>query len=61
MKKIDKFEKVSEKSFKRVVGVKRATYESMVSIYKEAEELRKKGHKRGGGKPKLCEEDKVLE
>jgi hypothetical protein len=60
MKKIDKFEKVSEESFKRVVGVKRATYESMVCIYKEAEEERKKGHKIGGRKPKLCEEDRVL-
>jgi hypothetical protein len=43
-----------------VVGVKRATYESMVCIYKKAEEERKKGHKIGGRKPKLCEEDRVL-
>lgn len=60
MRKIDKFKKVSEESFKRVVGVKIATYESMVSIYKEAEEERKKAHKIGGRKPKLCEEDRVL-
>lgn len=60
MRKIDKFEKISEENFKRVVGVKRVTFENMVLIYKEAEEERKKGHKIGGRKPKLCEEDRVL-
>ena len=60
MKKIEKFEKVSEESFKRVVGVKRDTFKKMVSIYKEAESERKKGHKIEGRKPKLCEEDRVL-
>jgi hypothetical protein len=60
MRKIDKFEKVNEESFKRVVGVKRATFEVMVEEYKKAEEERKKGHKIGGRKPKLCEEDRVL-
>lgn len=60
MRKVDKFEKVSEENFKRVVGVKRATYDLMVSEYKKAEVERKKGHKIGGRKPKLCEEDRVL-
>ena len=60
MRKIDKFEKVNEENFKRVVGVKRATFEVMVEEYKKAEEERKKGHKIGGRKPKLCEEDRVL-
>jgi hypothetical protein len=60
MRKIDKFEKVNDENFKRVVGVKRATFEAMVQEYKKAEEKRKKGHKRGGRKPKLCEEDRVL-
>ena len=60
MRKIDKFKKVKEEHFKRIVGVKRATYEEMVSIYGKAEEERKKGHKIGGRKPKLCEEDRVL-
>ena len=60
MRKIDKFKEVSEESFKRVVGVKRSTYESMVTLYKEAELERKKGHKIGGRKHKLCEEDRVL-
>ena len=30
MRKVDKLEKVNEESFKRVVGVKRSTYEEMV-------------------------------
>ena len=60
MKKIDKFKNVNEENFKRVVGVKRATYEVMVEEYKKAEKERKKGHKIGGRKPKLCEEDRVL-
>ena len=60
MRKVDKFEKVSEENFKRVVGVKRSTFEVMVNEYKKAEQERKKGHKIGGRKPKLCEEDRVL-
>jgi len=37
MRKVDKFEKVSEENFKRLVGVKRATFEVMVEVYKKAE------------------------
>ena len=60
MRKIDKFEKIKEENFKRVVGVKRETFEIMVEEYKKAEVERKKGHKIGGRKAKLCEEDRVL-
>ena len=60
MRKIEKFKKVNEENFKRVVGVKRSTFEEMVKEYKKAEEERKKWHKIGGRKPKLCEEDRVL-
>jgi len=60
MRKIDKFKKVNEENFKRVVGVKRETFEVMVEEYKKAEAERKKGHRIGGRKPKLCEEDRVL-
>ena len=60
MRKIDKFKSVNEANFKRVVGVKRATFKMMVEEYKKAEKERKKGHKVGGRKPKLCEEDRVL-
>jgi len=45
MRKVDKFEKINEEKFKRVVGVKRSTFEVMVNKYKKAEEERKKGHK----------------
>ena len=60
MKKVDKYENVNDESFKRLLGVKRSTYKEMVNQYKKAEEERKKGHKIGGRKPKLCEEDRVL-
>jgi len=46
--------------FKRVVGVKPRTFQVMVEEYKLSEIERKKTHKIGGRKPKLCEEDKVL-
>jgi len=38
MRKVDKFEKVSEENFKRLVGVKRATFEVMVEEYNKAKE-----------------------
>jgi len=60
MRKIDKFKDIDEATFKRVVGVKPLTYKVMVEEYKKAEVERKKEHKIGGRKPKLCEEDRVL-
>ena len=39
MRKIDKFEKVNEENFKRVVGVKRETFKVMVEEYKKAETM----------------------
>ena len=60
MRKIDKLRKVNEENFKRLVGVKKVTFEVMVEEYKKAEIERRKGHKIGGRKPKLCEEDRVL-
>ena len=60
MRKIDKLKKIDETDFKRLVGVKRATFKVMVEEYKKAEIERKKRHKIGGRKPKLCEEDRVL-
>jgi hypothetical protein len=60
MEKYKRLEKIDDVTFKRIVGVKRATYNVMVKEYKKAEEERKKGHKIGGRKPKLSEEDRVL-
>jgi len=37
MRKIDKFEKVNGESFKRLVGVKRTTFNIMLEEYKKAE------------------------
>ena len=56
MRKVDKYKNVNDESFKRVVGVKRATFEVMVEEYKKSEEKRKENHKVGGRKPKLCDE-----
>ena len=42
MRKIDKLKKIDETDFKRLVGVKRATFKVMVEEYKKAEIERKK-------------------
>tara|TARA_B110000503_G_C7018290_1_gene358632 strand:+ start:42 stop:503 length:462 start_codon:yes stop_codon:yes gene_type:complete len=60
MRKIDKFINIDGERFKRVVGVKQSTFQVMVNEYKTSEIERKKTHKVGGRKPKLCEEDRVL-
>ena len=60
MRKIDKFINIDADIFKRVVGVKPSTFQVMVKEYKTSEIERKKMHKVGGRKPKLCEEDRVL-
>ena len=60
MKKIDKIINFDAERFKRVVGVKPTTFQVMVEEYKASEMERKKTHKVGGRKPKLCEEDRIL-
>jgi len=60
MKKVDKFEKISATNFKRIVGVKRETFNVMVEQYKLSEQNRKSNHGIGGRRHKLCEEDRVL-
>ena len=35
MRKVDKYENMNNESFKRVVGVKRSTYEEMLNEYKK--------------------------
>lgn len=60
MKKIDKIINFDAERFKRVVGVKPATFQVMVEEYKASEIERKNTHKVGGRQPKLCEEDRVL-
>jgi hypothetical protein len=60
MKKIDKLINIDAEKFKRVVGVKPTTFQVMVEEYELSEIERKKTHKIGGRKPKLCEENRVL-
>ena len=60
MRKIDKLIDIDEATFKRVVGVKYSTFKVMIEEYQKAEIKRKKDHKIGGRRPKLCEEDRVL-
>ena len=55
--KYEKSKKLSEKKFKRLIGVKRKTFEAMV------EELRKsydEKHKQGGRPPKLNIENQLM-
>ena len=47
-------------SLKRLIGVKKGTYEVMVEEYKKYEKERTKNHGIGGRKQSLCEEDKIL-
>jgi hypothetical protein len=60
MEKYKNLNKLNDKSFKRIIGVKRETYKIMLEEFKRYEKERKKSHGIGGRKPKLCEEDKVL-
>ena len=54
-----KIEKLSDKDFKQIVGVKRKTFDAMVTILREA--YRKKPRKwRGGRKKKLTMEEQLL-
>jgi hypothetical protein len=52
---------LSAKNFRRLTGVERGTFDEMVKILKNAEDVRKKEHKyRGGRKPALSIENKLL-
>ena len=60
MEKYKNLNQLNEKNFKRIIGVKRETYELMLKEFKKYEKERTKNHGVGGRKQKLCEEDKVL-
>ena len=55
--KYGKSKKLSEKNFKRLIGVKRKTFDSMVSELRTAYEEK---HKRGGRLPKLSIENQLM-
>ena len=54
-----KAERLSDKDFKQIIGVKKATFEAMVKILKEAY-ARKPKKWRGGKKKKLTMENQLL-
>jgi len=60
MKKIARLEKLSEESFKRLVGVKKKTYKEMLSIYKKDREKKEKKFGQGGRKRALEKDEEVL-
>ena len=53
MSKYENLYKLNEEIFKRLIGVKRETYQVMVEEYKKYEEERTKGHGVGGRKQSL--------
>jgi len=59
MTKYEVLQKKPPKSFKRFIGVKEETFNSMIEVFKNYEEERTKNHGKGGRKS-LCPEDKVL-
>lgn len=50
-------EVLEEEKFRRLTGIKRATFEKMTGILKEANQLKKR---KGGRNTKLCIEDMLL-
>lgn len=48
---------IEEEKFRRLTGVKKSTFEKMISILKEADQIKKA---RGGRKNKLSLEDRLL-
>lgn len=57
MMKYEKINEYDEKKFRRITGVKRATFEKMVEILKKSYAEK---HKRRGRKPKLSIENQLL-
>ena len=57
MMKYEKINEYDENKFRRITGVKRATFEKMVEILKKSQAEK---HKRRGRKPKLSIENQLL-
>jgi len=55
--KWEKSQKLSEEKFKRIIGVKKKTFDEMISILRPAYAEK---HKRGGRKPKISIEEMLL-
>jgi hypothetical protein len=59
MSRYEQLQKRKPKDFKRLIGVKRETFEAMIEVFRDYETDRKKSMGVGGRKS-LCPEDKVL-
>ena len=57
MMKYEIIKEYSDKQFRRITGVKRATFEKMLEILKKAYAEK---HRRRGRKPKLSIEDQIM-
>ena len=57
MSKYKSLEKLNDGEFRRLTGVKRQTFSVMVEILSTADAARRR---KGGPKPKLCVEDRLL-
>jgi hypothetical protein len=57
MEKYKQINKLSDKQFRRLTGVKKVTFRVMVEILSKADAVQRS---RGGPKPKLCVEDRLL-
>ena len=55
--KYERIKGVEDEKFRRLTGVNRSTFEKMIAILSEAD---KKKQERGGRKPKLILEDRLL-
>ena len=53
----ESIKEIEEEKFRRLTGVKKSTFEKMISILKEADQIKKA---RGGRKNKLSLEDRLL-
>lgn len=59
--KFENLKRVSDKQFRRVMGVKRGTFDTIVKIVKRADDNKKRKAKGPGGRPpKLTVENRVL-
>ena len=60
MSKYEKLEQLNDVKFKRLIGVKRKTFDAMLLEYNKFREQVIKNFGKGGAKQKLTSEDKIL-
>ena len=60
MDKYKNVNKLNDKSFKRIIGVKRLTYKVMLEFFKKYSKDRRRHHGIPGRQPKVFQEHKLL-